>query len=96
MNKEQISGMIQETYSSSPENKKIADLCLELGHDWTKVVGKDLYRLNQNIAKKQCSRYIQDNFDRSQVKGGLLTTIFLSVIIRVIANWIANLIVKKD
>jgi hypothetical protein len=94
MNSEKIKSMIQDTYSD--ENKKIADLCLEIGENWTKVVGKDLQRFSPKIAKKQCSQYIQDNFDRSQVRGGILTTLFLSIIIRMIANWVANLIVKRE
>lgn len=95
MNNEEIKRLIKQRYSTSAEKTKIADLCLELGRDWAKVVGKDLDKYSARQAKKNCSRYIQENFDRSKVKGGILVTIFLSVIIKIISNWIADMIIDK-
>lgn len=94
MSDEQIKRMIRQKYSS--ENVKIADLCLELGTNWTKVVGKDFEKMPRAKAKKDCVNYIRNNFDRSKVKSSILVTLFLSVIVKLIANWIADMIINKN
>jgi len=45
--------------------------------------------------KQECKQYVIDNFDRSKVKGSLILSLFLPMIIKFVASYIVNMIIDR-
>tara|TARA_Y100000296_G_C5179860_1_gene263099 strand:- start:21238 stop:21558 length:321 start_codon:yes stop_codon:yes gene_type:complete len=93
--------IVQNQYPTG-HKRKIAEMCLDLGEEWTHIVGAqeqllnvNLYSLTAKKSKKECRTYIRKNFDKSQVGSGILLTILISVLINVISSWISTLIIEN-
>ena len=93
--------IVQNQYPAG-HKRQIAEMCLELGEEWTHIVGagEQLFHkdINSRIAqksKKRCRSYIRSNFDKSQVVSGILLSIFISILINVISSWISTLIIEN-
>jgi len=82
------------------KHRKIARICLELGGEWATIKMGNV-RLhsefknpkNRRRYKKECRAYIVKNYDMSDIASGFLITFALSILIKIIADWIASLII---
>jgi hypothetical protein len=52
-------------------------------------------RYYKKLYKNECRKYVLDNFDKSKVKGSLILTIFLPMIIKWVASYIVNMIIER-
>ena len=80
--------------------RKIAQIALDLGEQWTNIVSvskhldlKDRKRKKQY--KKECAKYIKANFDKSQFAGSFFVALILPFLIKIVVNWIASLIIDS-
>jgi len=52
-------------------------------------------RYYKSLYKHECKKYVIDNFDKSKVKGSILVSIFLPMIIKWVASYIVNMIIER-
>lgn len=74
----------------------------QYGDDFLSVakrkVGSSDKRTSRSFSKqykRECKKYVVDNFDRSQVKGSVVLSIFLPMIIKFVASYIVNMIIDR-
>jgi len=100
MRYKKINDSIDKKYKDK-KYRKISRICLKLGEEWT-IIKEANVCLSSNIKKsrkqrkaykKECKAYIVDNFNKSDVVGGIFLSLFLSILIKMIADWISQMII---
>ena len=105
-----IHSEIGSKYKKEKE-RKIAEKCLQLGEEWTRIVSGDLsdftrFRLPagadpeewKDQLKEECRDYIKANLKREDVKGVAPTWIFpfiLQMFISAIISWIVRKLIDN-
>ncbi|MQF98491.1 MAG: hypothetical protein FI729_03040 [SAR202 cluster bacterium] len=88
------------------KERKIAEKCLQLGHEWTRIVSGgfesvDRFRVPaganakewQQQLKDECKQYIKDGLDPQDAKGFFPVWVFpfiLQVLLSAVINWIVR------
>jgi len=103
MTNESIRFAIREKYGVGTPSHNISEMCLQLGDDWAKITGANISAINikvrygklENAMRQNCKNYIMTNFDRSKAPKGILATLIIYTMLKIIAGWIANMIVDS-
>lgn len=69
-------------------DRTIAYQCLNLAHEW----GSHNFII-QAGDKKYCYAYVINNFDTSKVDMGVITSFFISIILRWVASWVVDIFI---
>lgn len=93
------------------KDQKIAEKCLQLGEEWTRIVSgnwSDLSKFDipagatpseyKDELKEECRQYIKDNLDPDDIKGFMpvwVLPFILQVFLGVIVNWITNKLIDN-
>ena len=102
---------IQEDISSKykkRKDRKIAEKCLQLGEEWTRIVSEDFssftrFRVpagaNPEEYKKQvseeCKSYIKSNLEDPKSFAPWIFTFILQAFLSAIINWVVRKIIEK-
>jgi hypothetical protein len=78
---------IDEKFSKSSANKRIAKSCVRLCNEWASVKQNALEDFSKSQAKRSCRKYIKENL-REEVAGSALVSILFSVIVKLIIEWV--------
>ena len=105
-----IHSEIGSKYKKEKE-RKIAEKCLQLGEEWTRIVSGDLsdftrFRVPAGAdpeewkkeLRSECKAYIKDNLKKEEVKGAAPTWIFpfiLQMFISAIISWIVRKLIDN-
>jgi len=82
-----------EAFKNKEENT-LAKKALTYGVEWAKIATSD-GSLKKSKALKDCKAYIHNAIKQDRVYGNVLVTIVMSVVIRLIVNYVANLIIER-
>ena len=93
------------------KERKIAEKCLQLGEEWTRIVSGDLsdfYRFRipagadpkvwKKEAEEECKAYVKDNLRDEDVKGFAPAWVFpfiMQMFISAIVNWIVRKLIDN-
>ena len=108
-----FAGLRQEIGSKykGKNHQKIAEKCLQLGEEWTRIVSGDWSSFDRfrtpagadpkehkKTLKQECSQYIKDNLDPDEVKVFVpiwVLPFMFQVFLGVIVNWITRKLIDN-
>ena len=83
----EVLSQINEKFSKSRTNKKIATSCLHLCEEWALIKESALEDFSKYQAKRSCRIYVKKNL-KEEVAGSALVSILFSVIVKLIIEWV--------
>jgi SOS response regulatory protein OraA/RecX len=87
---EKTSKEMKVKFAKSENNKKIAEKCLELCEEWALVSCDSIDGMSIKESKKSCRLYVKENLAKDEAVKGIIITIILGIIVKLIVDWIVN------
>ena len=83
---------IGQNYGHDGESRATAERSLEFCQEWAELAGRD-WGMSEKESKKECKRYVKERWaevNKEEPRSGIVGLIFVSVIVKLIADWIVN------
>lgn len=95
MNKKQISMMAEGILVGFNNKKDIVENLISLGEEWVKTSYSSSEKKSKRQLKQECRDYLFRNYDRELVSSGIISSLILSMVLRLITNWIINILLER-
>jgi len=95
MNKKNITKMAKGVLVGYKNSDTLIDNLVSLGEEWSKINHAKVDKKSKKQIKQECRDYLFRNYDRELVSEGVLSSFLLSLVIRLITNWLINILLQR-
>lgn len=76
-------------------NESLINDLISLGEEWSKVNHSKIDKTSKRQMKQECREYLFRNYNRDLVSEGIISSFLLSLVIRLITNWLINILLER-